>query len=439
MAADEESPQIVVGRYMLYGVLASGGMATVHLGRMIGAAGFSRTVAIKRLHEQFAHDPHFVSGLLDEARLSARIGHPNVVPTLDVVATDEQLLLVMEYVQGESLSRLVRASIERGGRVPLRVAVGIMAGALHGLHAAHEARSEKGEPLHIVHRDVSPQNIIVGVDGVARVLDFGVAKAVGRLQDTLTGQLKGKLSYMAPEQVRSGSVDRRTDVFAASIVLWELLASRRLFAGENECATMNELLFGAISPPSKYAPDVSTQLDDVILRGLSRDVAQRFASAREMAVALEDLVTPATAAQTGDWVRSLAEEALSGRAKRVREMESATSDLDGVQNARNASRSGQHAPISSKFLESIQELPTSQPRLAVAETIARRLAAYLGPHTSKVAVKTFSMRALGRGPETLTIADFPALQVALRPMLRTFIGRAQCEQVLEQIARELGT
>jgi eukaryotic-like serine/threonine-protein kinase len=438
MDADGESPQVVVGRYMLYGALASGGMATVHLGRLIGPAGFSRTVAIKRLHEQFARDPHFVSGLLDEARLSARIGHPNVVPTLDVVATDDQLLLVMEYVQGESLSRLLRASKERGDRVPLRIAIGIMAGALHGLHAAHEAKSEKGEALHIVHRDVSPQNIIVGVDGVARVLDFGVAKAVGRLQDTLTGQLKGKLSYMAPEQISSAPIDRRTDVFAASIVLWEVLTLQRLFARESEAATMGDLLFSAIEPPSKYSPDLSPELDAVVMRGLSRDPAQRFPTAREMAVALEDLVPPATAAQTGDWVRGLAEEALSGRAKRVRDIESATSDMNGVENARTSSRSvSPEATTSSKYLESIQELPTSPPRLPVAETIARRLAAYLGPHTSKVAVKTFSMKALGRGPETLTLADIPALQAALRPMLRTFIGRAQCEQVLEAIAREL--
>jgi eukaryotic-like serine/threonine-protein kinase len=437
MDADGESPQVVVGRYMLYGVLASGGMATVHLGRMIGPSGFSRTVAIKRLHEQFAHDPHFVSGLLDEARLSARIGHPNVVPTLDVVATEAQLLLVMEYVQGESLSRLMKASIERGDRVPLRVAIGIMAGVLHGLHAAHEATSEKGEPLHIVHRDVSPQNIIVGVDGVARVLDFGVAKAVGRLQETLTGQLKGKLSYMAPEQLRSGPIDRRTDVFAASIVLWELLTSSRLFAAESQAATMGEVIFGGIDPPSKHVPSLSPELDAVVMRGLSRDPALRFPTAREMAVTLEDLVQPATAAQTGDWVTSLAEEALSGRARRVREIESATSDVDGVQNAIQTSRSAPPPAISSKTL--IQELPTAPPRLPVAETIARRLAAYLGPHTAKVAVKTFSHRAVGRGPETLTLADVPKLQVALRPMLRTFIGRAQCEQVLEQIARELST
>ena len=200
---------------------------------------------------------------------------------------------------------------------------------------------------------------------------------------------------------------------------------------------MGEVVFGAIDPPGKFAADLSPWLDAVVMRGLSRDPAQRFPTAREMAVALEDLVSPATPAQTGDWVRSLAEEALSGRARRVREIESATSDLDSVQISRSASQPTSSAAISSRSIEAMQELPTSPPRLAVAETVARRLAAYLGPHTSKVAVKTFSMRAVGRGPETLTSSDVPALLAALRPMLRTFIGRAQCEQVLEQIAREL--
>src|SRR5262245_51026591 len=170
----------VIGRYALHGELASGGMATVHLGRLLGPVGFSRTVAIKRLHAQYAQDPEFVSMFLDEARLAARIRHPNVVPTLDVVATSGELFLVMEYVPGESLSRLARAARDRMERMPPRIVSAIMSGVLHGLHAAHEAKSERGEPLGIVHRDVSPQNVLVGTDGVARVLDFGVAKAAGR-------------------------------------------------------------------------------------------------------------------------------------------------------------------------------------------------------------------------------------------------------------------
>jgi serine/threonine-protein kinase len=419
-------------------MLASGGMATVHLGRLIAPVapterwkGLARTVAIKRLRDQFAYDPHFVSALLDEARLTARIRHPNVVETLDVVEADEQLLLVMEYVHGESLSRLLRASEQRAERVPLPIAVAIMAGVLHGLHAAHEATSERGEPLHIVHRDVSPQNIMVGVDGVARVLDFGVAKAVDRLQDTRTGQLKGKASYMAPEQLRSEAVDRRTDVFAASIVLWEVLVSMRLFGGESEGATMEKLLYRDIEPPSRHAPTVSPAFDAVVMRGLSRDPAARFPTARDMAVALEQLGPMATAAEVGSWVRSLAEEVLKSRAERVAEIERAPSTTP---------KHSSMAPTSSGViaaLSALDDLPTLQPR-SVADAFAAHLAVYLGQSTSAVAVKTFSMKAVGRGPETLTPADVPALQAALRPMLRTFIGRERCELVLREIARELG-
>src|SRR5450432_1251573 len=217
MSQARAAPPITVGRYAIHAELASGGMASVHFGRLLGPVGFSRTVAIKRLHPQFAKDPEFVSMFLDEARLAARIRHPNVVPTLDVVATQGELFLVMDYVQGESLSRLIRGMRERGQRIPLRMVAGIMCGALHGLHAAHEAKNERGEPLHIVHRDISPQNVLVGTDGVARVLDFGVAKAAGRVQTTREGQLKGKLAYMAPEQI-SGNVTRQTDVYAAAIV-----------------------------------------------------------------------------------------------------------------------------------------------------------------------------------------------------------------------------
>src|SRR5579863_8618035 len=198
-------------------------MATVHIGRLIGPVGFSRTVAIKRLHPQHAKEPDFVSMFLDEARLAARIRHPNVVPTLDVVATEGELFVVMDYVPGESLSRLAAATFAAGARFPLRAVVSIMAGSLHGLHAAHEAKSERGEPLGIVHRDVSPQNILVGIDGVARVLDFGVAKAAGRLHTTREGELKGKLAYMAPEQLETGTLTRQSDVYAAAVVLWETL------------------------------------------------------------------------------------------------------------------------------------------------------------------------------------------------------------------------
>jgi len=228
-------------------------MATVHLARQRGAVGFARTVAVKRLRPQFAEDPDFVAMFLDEARLAARIHHPNVVTTLDVVATGGEVFLVMEYVQGESLSRLFRTAVEKEQRIDPRFAATILASVLHGLHAAHEAVSEDGEALNIVHRDVSPQNILVGVDGVARVLDFGVAKAAIRTQATRDGQLKGKLSYMSPEQILGEEVTRQADIYSASVVLWEALTMRRAFQFDNEGALMGAVLKGMEDRPSHFA------------------------------------------------------------------------------------------------------------------------------------------------------------------------------------------
>ena len=313
----------VIGRYALYDKIASGGMATVHLGRALGAAGFARMVAIKRLHANFASDPEFSAMFVDEARLCARIRHPNVVPTLDVVAQGDELFLVMEYVEGESLLHLLRAM--KGERIPIDIAAAIMSNALHGLHAAHEATSELGEPLGIVHRDVSPANILVGVDGVARVLDFGVAKATGKLHTTREGQVKGKLAYLAPEQTRAqegaATITRRADVFAASIVLWELLVGKRLFTGENEASTIHSVLTKEVPPPSTLSPDVPKALDAVVLRGLERDPARRYETALDLAIALEEVVTPANSRRVGEWVRSIAAERISTRAALVSEVE----------------------------------------------------------------------------------------------------------------------
>jgi serine/threonine-protein kinase len=309
---------------VLYDRIASGGMASVHLGRLMGPAGFSRTVAIKKLHAQYAQDIEFVAMLVDEARLVARIRHPNVVPTLDVVVTDGEVFLVMEYVQGEALSRLIRNAGYNGERIPPAMAATILAGVLHGLQAAHEARGERNELLGIVHRDVSPQNVLVGVDGVARVLDFGIAKAAGRAQTTRDGQLKGKLAYMAPEQI-DGVTSRATDVYAAAAVLWETLTGRRLFTGENEPAIMKQVLEGRIVAPSELASGIPAVLDAIVLRGLSARPEDRFATAGEMAVALEDALPPVPASRIGHWVGAAAQEALSGRTQRLAVIESSSS------------------------------------------------------------------------------------------------------------------
>ena len=317
----------IIGRYALYGEIASGGMATVHFGRLLGPVGFSRPVAIKRLHPQFAKEPQVRAMFIDEARLVSRIRHPNVVPTLDIVATDGQLLLVMEYVHGESLAKLARTMRDRRERIPLRIVLTVMSSVLHGLHAAHEAKTETGEPLEIVHRDVSPQNVLIGTDGVARVLDFGIARAAVRLESTREGVIKGKLAYMPPEQLGGMPVTRQADVYASAVILWELLAGRRLFlrGDDGQSVLIDKMLRGTIEPPSDHTAGVSKELDAITLRALDREPANRFTSAREMALALEKSGELATASEIGEWVERVAAEALGARTFRLEELERTSS------------------------------------------------------------------------------------------------------------------
>src|SRR5579859_6497320 len=259
----ERRPMQQIGRYAIFDEIASGGMATVHLARLAGPLGFSRVVAAKRLHPHLLDDADFKAMFLDEARLAARVRHPNVVPTLDVLVADREIILVMEYVHGESLSALHRATRERQQPVPLSVAAAILVSALHGLHAAHEATSEKGEPLHIVHRDVSPQNILVGLDGAVRLLDFGVARALQARTEARAGAVKGKFSYMAPEVLRGEELTRRADIFAAAVVFWELVTGRKLFGGVNEHERVLKILAGGYPAPSTCVHDLPAVVDRI--------------------------------------------------------------------------------------------------------------------------------------------------------------------------------
>ncbi len=324
MMAADAGRDASLGRYVMFDEIAAGGMATVHLGRLLGPVGFAKTVAIKRLHPHLAKDPDFATMFLDEARLAARVRHPNVVSILDVVQLETELFLVLDYVEGESLSRVLRAARKRKEVAPLAVAVAVIEGSLQGLHAAHEAVDEHGRPLGLVHRDVSPQNIQIGVDGIARVLDFGVAKAAGRLQETQGREVKGKLAYMAPEQLAGGEVDRRTDVYAAGVCLWETLTGRRLVKAPNEGQTVAMVMSGQFAVPSAHRSEVPAELDAVTMKALNKDPTQRFASAREFAMALTRALSSASVYQVGEWVEAHADEALAMRKSRVKEMESSS-------------------------------------------------------------------------------------------------------------------
>jgi serine/threonine-protein kinase len=324
------------GTYRILEEIGAGGMARVHLAvQRGGPLRRRRAVAIKRLHPELARDEGRIAMLLDEARLVSRISHPNVVPFLDVLVEGDAVSLVMEYVHGEALSALLRRARASGEPIPVPIAVAIVCDLLRGLHAAHDARGEGGDALELVHRDVSPENVIVGACGTSKLLDFGVAKAVGRLQSTREGGLKGKLAYMAPEQVQREPVDRRTDVYAASVVLWELLTNRALYAGDSEASVLEQVLLGFVDPPSAVVAadgfrfferepsrlDAVRALDDLVLRGLSRAPEARFPSAEAMATALESATPRATAATVASYVATKANPALAARAARVADAE----------------------------------------------------------------------------------------------------------------------
>jgi serine/threonine-protein kinase len=325
----------------MYEEISCGGMASVHFGRLSSDAGFSRTVAIKYLHPQYARDAQFISMFLDEARLVSRIRHPNVAAPLDVVVVpdSEEVFLVMEYIHGETLGRLIEESHKIRLPLPPNVCANILCGALHGLHAAHEAVDEMGAPLGIVHRDISPQNIMVGGDGVPRVLDFGIAKAVSRSQATQEGQVKGKVAYMAPEQLTNGAVDRRADIFAAGIVLWESLTTRRLFRADHPAAAMANVLHTVVQRPSSINGNVSQAMDRVVLKALQRNPAARFQTARDFAAAIEEEAFVASTRKVSEWVAAAATTSLAERAEKVARIESESVDPCTLEGPKQTARS----------------------------------------------------------------------------------------------------
>jgi serine/threonine-protein kinase len=279
--------------------LGVGGMATVYLARR-DEGGTSRSVAVKKPHAFLADDPAALAVLEDEAQLGACIRHPNVVGVIELLGGAEPAL-VMEWVDGIELGKLVRAAAQTGRRLPVDVVAAIARDVLAGLHAAHESRRD-GLALDIVHRDVSPQNVLVGFDGSARITDFGVAKAACREQHTEDGSIKGKLRYLAPEQL-TGRCDRRADVYSVGAVMWELLTGARLRTG-NGVEMLVEILCAQIGAPSASAPEAAC-LDRLVMRALERSPEERFATAAEMLVALEREVTVASPARVAQVVREL--------------------------------------------------------------------------------------------------------------------------------------
>jgi serine/threonine protein kinase len=309
--------------YELLGEIGAGGMGTVYLGHSVGIGGFQRRVAVKLCHARLASDLNFRRMFLDEARLAASIQHPNVVATFDVgeTPTDDHgtkgetgrgetvPYIVMDYIEGAHVFELESALYQGQRPMPVDVALRIALDVLAGLHAAHEFKDSKGNPSEIVHRDVSPDNIVVGIDGVSRILDFGIARAAARLSTTKDGQLKGKVAYMTPEQLSTRDVGRYTDIYASAVVLWQLLAGSPLYDGDTEGDIIAQILRGNVPSIRQRRGDVSDALDAVVRKAAHRIKERRYATAAEFAEAIEATGAPiATNRVVGAFVAEVARE-----------------------------------------------------------------------------------------------------------------------------------
>jgi serine/threonine protein kinase len=279
----EVRPGVVLGRYECLLPIARGGMAAVWAARARGARGFQKIVAIKTMLPSLSTEPDFEKMFLDEARVVAGIRHPNVVEVIDLGEEAHLLYIVMEWIDGEPLSALMRTRPSGDRKLPFGIGVKVMMDVCAGLHAAHELKDETGQPAGLVHRDVSPQNILITYDGVVKLVDFGVAKSLAMSStQTAGGQIKGKVPYMAPEQVLGKPLDRRVDVFSAGVVLYQLTTGTHPFRGDNDGATFHNLLYADIPAPTRIVAGYPRPLEKVVLKALAREPEQRYATAADM-------------------------------------------------------------------------------------------------------------------------------------------------------------
>lgn len=276
-----------LGKYEIVHRIACGGMAEIYLARVEGIHGFQKYVVLKRILPQYAASREFVQMFLKEARVAALLDHANIAHVYDIGEEDGSYFFAMEYLHGEDLHFIMRELALKGRRLPLERALTIVLGAASGLHFAHEKKADDGRPLGLVHRDVSPSNIFVTFDGSVKVVDFGIAKVTADAELSLSNKLKGKLAYMSPEQMSSGSLDRRSDVFALGIVLYETTTHARLFRAEGEAATMRSVMESVITPPVERIDDYPPRLQEIVLRALERDPARRYPTARALQLDVE--------------------------------------------------------------------------------------------------------------------------------------------------------
>ncbi|MEL6181196.1 MAG: serine/threonine-protein kinase, partial [Myxococcota bacterium] len=282
---------MLFGKYRLIRKLATGGMAEIFLARQEGMEGFRKDVVIKRILPIHADNDELIEMFIDEARIAASLNHPNIVQIYELGKFEDDHFIAMEYVHGQDLRRTAERGLAVGNYIPLRHAVRGIADAAAGLHYAHTQVDDSGDALNIVHRDISPQNILVSFDGVLKILDFGIAKAENKIVDNRTGQLKGKYAYMSPEQCNGLDVDARSDIFSLGIVLYEITLCRRLFKGDTDIQTIKRVSDAEVTPPTEIQPEFPKRLEEIILKALAKEPDDRYPSARELQMDLEDFLS----------------------------------------------------------------------------------------------------------------------------------------------------
>jgi len=352
-------PSAHLGKYQLIRRLATGGMAELFLARATALHGFEKLVVLKRILPQHAESEDFIRMFLAEARLAATLHHPNIVQVYDIGEEHGAYFFTMEYVQGQDLRKLVRAARKKSVPIPIEHVLHIIAGVAAGLNHAHEKNGRDGQPLGIVHRDVSPSNVLVTYEGGVKIVDFGIAKAATAQVNTIAGTLKGKIPYMSPEQCRGEGVDRRSDIFSIGTLLWEMTTGSRLFAGDNEFAILNRVAKGDVPPPSSIRPDYPPELEAIVMRALQADPVQRYESALDMQIDLEDFARearlPVSSARMSKFMRELFAEEIQ---KARQELQTDTEDAQTMPQPVLAPTSMPGASVSQSMDANVEYTPS---------------------------------------------------------------------------------